>query len=149
VQGKEGRWTDEVFQVLDATPEDVIAQRDLYDRPPSLFKSWAKGNCVMIGDAVHPMMPNLGQGGCQAIEDAYILAQRLAAVKDRRDIPSTLQVHVCGGCLVHPWLHALGGCAMLWRLDGCQDVACRTRSRLSAPVWTAATRVQVAVWRSV
>ncbi len=104
VQGKEGRWTDEVFQVLDATPEDVIAQRDLYDRPPSLFKSWAKGNCVMIGDAVHPMMPNLGQGGCQAIEDAYILAQRLAAVKDRSDIPSTLQVPSCDGCLVRPCL---------------------------------------------
>ena len=91
MQGKEGRWTDEVFQVLDATPEDVIAQRDLYDRPPSLFKSWAKGNAVMIGDSVHPMMPNLGQGGCQAIEDAYVLAQRLGAVKDRGAIGKTLQ----------------------------------------------------------
>ena len=26
---------------------------------------------MLLGDAVHPMMPNLGQGGCQAIEDAY------------------------------------------------------------------------------
>jgi len=89
--GKEGRWSEEVFKVLDETPEDVIEQRDLYDRPPSLFKSWAKGNAVMIGDAVHPMMPNLGQGGCQAIEDAYVLAQRLAVVKDRKDVPSALQ----------------------------------------------------------
>jgi zeaxanthin epoxidase len=96
-----------VFKVLDETPEDVIEQRDLYDRPPSLFKSWAKGNAVMIGDAVHPMMPNLGQGGCQAIEDAYVLAQRLAVVKDRKDIPSTLQV-TASGCLVYPSLSRAG-----------------------------------------
>jgi len=81
-----------VFKVLEETPESVIAQRDLYDRPPSVLKSWAKGNTVMIGDAVHPMMPNLGQGGCQAIEDAYVLAQRLGAVTDRNNIPFTLQV---------------------------------------------------------
>ena len=64
-----------VFKVLDETPEEIIEQRDLFDRPPSVLKSWATGNVVMIGDAVHPMMPNLGQGGCQAIEDAYVLAQ--------------------------------------------------------------------------
>ena len=61
--------------MLDETPEEIIEQRDLFDRPPSVLKSWATGNVVMIGDAVHPMMPNLGQGGCQAIEDAYVLAQ--------------------------------------------------------------------------
>lgn len=44
-------------------------RRDLYDRLPEFFRSWADGNVVLMGDAVHPMMPNLGQGGCQAIED--------------------------------------------------------------------------------
>lgn len=78
--------------MLEETPDTIIEQRDLYDRPPSVLKSWAKGNTVMIGDAVHPMMPNLGQGGCQAIEDAYVLAQRLGAVKDRNTIGFTLQV---------------------------------------------------------
>jgi len=91
-QGKEGRWTEELFKVLEETPEDKIEQRDLFDRPPSVLKSWASGNTVMIGDAVHPMMPNLGQGGCQAIEDAYVLARRLSKVSDRRDIGLTLQV---------------------------------------------------------
>jgi len=90
-KGKEGRWSEEVFKVLDATPDDAIEQRDLYDRPPSLTKSWSKGHVTMIGDAVHPMMPNLGQGGCQAIEDAYILAERLGGLKSRSSIPSTLQ----------------------------------------------------------
>lgn len=36
---------------------------------------------MLMGDAVHPMMPNLGQGGCQAIEDAYELTRLLAASK--------------------------------------------------------------------
>jgi hypothetical protein len=47
--------------VLRNTPEDIIEQRDLYDRRPSVLKSWSKNGVTMIGDAVHPMMPNLGQ----------------------------------------------------------------------------------------
>ena len=52
------------------TTEEEIEQRDLYDRPPSVFKPWTQGNVALLGDAIHAMMPNLGQGGCQAIEDA-------------------------------------------------------------------------------
>lgn len=54
-------WTPEVFEVLDATPAASVEQRDLYDRWPEFFRSWAQGNVVLMGDAVHPMMPNLGQ----------------------------------------------------------------------------------------
>lgn len=36
-------------------------------------------------------MPNLGQGGCQAIEDAYVLSEKLAATKSTKDIDSSLQ----------------------------------------------------------
>ena len=61
--------------VLDNTPKESVEQRDLYDRSPELLRSWADGNVVLTGDAVHPMMPNLGQGGCQAIEDAYVLTE--------------------------------------------------------------------------
>jgi len=84
-------WSDEVMTVLDATPPDSVEQRDLYDRPPELLRSWADGNVVLIGDAVHPMMPNLGQGGCQAIEDAYVLTETLAATKTTDKIPQSLQ----------------------------------------------------------
>ena len=58
-------WSDEIMAVLDATPADSVEQRDLYDRTPELLRSWADGNVVCIGDAVHPMMPKLGQGRCQ------------------------------------------------------------------------------------
>lgn len=84
-------WTDEIHACFRNTPEGIIEQRDLYDRRPSVLKSWSKGAVTMLGDAVHPMMPNLGQGGCQAIEDAYVLANLLSEVDDKDQIPSALQ----------------------------------------------------------
>ena len=84
-------WSDEVFTVLDATPPESVEQRDLYDRGPELLRSWADGNTVLMGDAVHPMMPNLGQGGCQAIEDAYVLTENLAGCKTTGKIEDALQ----------------------------------------------------------
>lgn len=79
LKGLHAGWSDEVHTVLDATPEAAVEQRDLYDRRPELFRSWSDGAVTLLGDAVHPMMPNLGQGGCQAIEDAYVLAEILEA----------------------------------------------------------------------
>ena len=73
-------WTDEIHYVLDSTPAAAVEQRDLYDRWPEFFRSWSQKGVVLVGDAVHPMMPNLGQGGCQAIEDAYVLTECLREV---------------------------------------------------------------------
>jgi len=83
-------WSQEMFDVLDATDEEEIEQRDLYDRPPQIFKSWSDGCTTMLGDACHPMMPNLGQGGGQAMEDGFVLANLLSEVKSRSEVPSTL-----------------------------------------------------------
>lgn len=84
-------WSDEVMTVLDSTPPDSVEQRDLYDRAPELLRSWADGNVVLIGDAIHPMMPNLGQGGCQAIEDAYVLSEILEVTKSTDKLEGALQ----------------------------------------------------------
>ena len=54
-------WTKEIHACLDNTPDLIVEQRDLYDRRPSVLKSWSKGHVTMLGDAVHPMMPNLGE----------------------------------------------------------------------------------------
>ena len=91
IKGLHEGWSDEVMAVLDATPPDSVEQRDLYDRRPEFFRSWADGNVVLIGDAVHAMMPNLGQGGCQAIEDAYVLSQELANTKSTEKLENALQ----------------------------------------------------------
>lgn len=84
-------WTHEIHACLQNTPEEIIEQRDLYDRRPSVLRSWSKGHVTMLGDAVHPMMPNLGQGGCQAIEDAFVLTDVLCDVTDKKEIPDALQ----------------------------------------------------------
>ena len=64
--------------------------RDLYDRPPSVLKKWNDGRVALLGDAVHAMMPNLGQGGRQAIEDAAVLAEEIGATS-RSDLADALQ----------------------------------------------------------
>ncbi len=83
-------WSDEVFQLIDATPFDEVEQRDLYDRPPQV--TWATNRVCLLGDAAHPMMPNLGQGGCMAIEDAFVLGRELGRVDNERSaIPLALR----------------------------------------------------------
>jgi len=83
-------WSKDVHHILKATQEDEIQQRDLYDRPPSVLKPWHKNSVALLGDSVHAMMPNLGQGGCQAIEDAFVLAQELQSAETRSEISNKL-----------------------------------------------------------
>jgi 2-polyprenyl-6-methoxyphenol hydroxylase-like FAD-dependent oxidoreductase len=65
-----------VADLIEATNAGHIIQTDLYDLKPA--RGWAKENVCMIGDAAHPMTPNFGQGGAQAVEDAYVLANWLS-----------------------------------------------------------------------
>ncbi|CAK7337679.1 unnamed protein product [Dovyalis caffra] len=68
-------WCDNVVDLILATDEDAILRRDIYDREP-IF-NWGKGRVTLLGDSVHAMQPNMGQGGCMAIEDSYQLAMEL------------------------------------------------------------------------
>ncbi len=53
----------------------------LYDRPR--LRRWSHGPVTLLGDAAHPMLPFLAQGAAMAIEDAYVLAERLGQSPDR------------------------------------------------------------------
>ncbi|XP_028114090.1 zeaxanthin epoxidase, chloroplastic [Camellia sinensis] len=74
-------WCDNVIDLLLATDEDAILRRDIYDRAPTF--NWGKGRVTLLGDSVHAMQPNLGQGGCMAIEDSYQLAMELDKAWER------------------------------------------------------------------
>lgn len=61
-----------VEHVISQTQQEDIIHNDIYDLKP--ISRFAFGNMVLIGDAAHATTPNMGQGACQAIEDAVILA---------------------------------------------------------------------------
>lgn len=63
-------------EMLAAADESKIIRNDIWDFAP--ISSWHKGRVVLVGDAAHATTPNMGQGGCQAIEDAYALAEALS-----------------------------------------------------------------------
>jgi 2-polyprenyl-6-methoxyphenol hydroxylase-like FAD-dependent oxidoreductase len=67
----------DVRELLAATPAERVFRTDVHDRDP--LAGWSRGRVTLLGDAAHPMTPNLGQGGCQAIEDAIVLADALVA----------------------------------------------------------------------
>ena len=84
-------WSPEIHDLFDATNPEVVKRRDLYDRYP--FWGWTDKNVVLIGDACHPTMPNLGQGGAMAIEDGYVLGQELRGIKHTDEIASRLKAY--------------------------------------------------------
>lgn len=85
-----GKWCDKVVDLLDATPEDLILRRDIYDRIPIL--TWSKGRVTLLGDSAHAMQPNLGQGGCMAIEDGFQLALDLSKAAQQPSPPDLVKV---------------------------------------------------------
>jgi len=91
-------WDDFALELINATPEGDIKRRDLYDGAPlldtldpkRLLSPWSDGHVAICGDAAHPMMPNLGQGGCQSTEDAYRLVEELATAQSTQDLSRCL-----------------------------------------------------------
>jgi salicylate hydroxylase len=71
-------WHESLLRVF--TAGEVWYKWALYDRDP--IQQWTRGRVTVLGDAAHPMLPYLGQGACQAIEDGCVLAAALAARAD-------------------------------------------------------------------
>jgi len=64
-----------IQDLLNATRVDQLIWNDILDLKP--LKRFVYGNVVLLGDAAHATTPNMGQGACQAIEDAVVLGQCL------------------------------------------------------------------------
>lgn len=78
-------WGIPVPAIIAATPSTGILQNDISDLPA--LPTWVNHRVALLGDAAHAMTPNLGQGGCQAIEDALVLAK---SFQHYDDVPSAL-----------------------------------------------------------
>lgn len=86
VGGGIGGWPDPIPALLAAVPEDRVLRHDVYDLPP--LSTYVRGRAVLLGDAAHAMDPILGQGACQALEDAVTLADCLDATPDVDEAPA-------------------------------------------------------------
>ncbi len=67
------RWHRPIAEVIEATGDADLILHGVYDGPP--LRRWSAGRVTLLGDAAHAMTPSLGQGACQAIEDAVVVAR--------------------------------------------------------------------------
>ncbi|CAK7329464.1 unnamed protein product [Dovyalis caffra] len=89
VLSKLGNIPDHVRNSVEITQLDSIITSPLRFRHPweVLWGNISKGNICIAGDALHPMTPDIGQGGCSALEDGVVLARCLAeALKKRPNV---------------------------------------------------------------
>jgi 2-polyprenyl-6-methoxyphenol hydroxylase-like FAD-dependent oxidoreductase len=73
-------WHEPIATVAEAADESAILRNNVYYLDP--LPRWSHGRIVLVGDAAHATTPGVGQGAAQAIEDAVVLADRLAGSDD-------------------------------------------------------------------
>ena len=69
-----------IQDIIKSTKKEQINTAEISDLKPTNI--WFKENVCLLGDSVHATTPNMGQGACQAIEDAFVLSECL----DKYDI---------------------------------------------------------------
>lgn len=70
----------DILEMISKTQSENIILNDIIDLKP--MNNWTTENLCLIGDSAHATTPNMGQGGCQAVEDAYVIAKLLEKEKD-------------------------------------------------------------------
>jgi salicylate hydroxylase len=81
------KWHESLKRLFSAS--QVWYKWALYDRDP--IPQWTRGRVTVLGDAAHPMLPYLGQGACQAMEDGCVLAMALETMPE--DVPGALSLY--------------------------------------------------------
>lgn len=131
-------WPAQLGLAVAATPADRLIPFSIYAKPPP--KKLGQGRVICVGDAAHAMEPNLGQGGCQALEDAVALGvaardvapEAVLAVFERlrlRRIRQFVTLSRSAAFLAQSRNHALAGAARMmaraipqrvneWRVGG-------------------------------
>ncbi len=70
-----GGWADPVQRLIERLDPHTTARPEIHDVGP--IERYVRGRVVLLGDAAHATCPDLGQGGCQAMEDSLVLAESL------------------------------------------------------------------------
>jgi 2-polyprenyl-6-methoxyphenol hydroxylase-like FAD-dependent oxidoreductase len=70
-------WHEPILFLTQLVSPAAVLRHDVAELAAPL-RSFHQGRVALLGDAAHPMTPNLGQGACQAIEDAVVLARLVA-----------------------------------------------------------------------
>jgi len=83
-----GTWHEPIPGLLARAEPSAVLRHDVAELATPL-PCFHHGRVALLGDAAHPMAPNLGQGACQALEDAVVLS-RLAAGAGTDDLPAVL-----------------------------------------------------------
>lgn len=91
-----GAWHDPIPALLKRIDPDAVLRHDLYDLAAPLPR-YHRGRLAWLGDAAHAMTPNLGQGGCQAVEDAVVLAHLLSGA-GASGVPAALAAYSAARC---------------------------------------------------
>ncbi len=81
-------WFPPILEIIERG--ELVGRWDIYDREP--LETWCSGVTCLLGDAAHPMLPYLGQGGAQTLEDAVALVDALRDAS-RGDIPDALAIY--------------------------------------------------------
>lgn len=63
----------DIQNLIKATPKESLLLNDIIDLQP--INQWSKSKIALVGDAAHATTPNMGQGACQAVEDAFVLGK--------------------------------------------------------------------------
>lgn len=76
LRGRFSEFHRSVLDLLSVEPASEVIWNDIFDVPP--LHAYTRGRVVLLGDAAHAVTPDLGQGACQALEDAAVLSSLLA-----------------------------------------------------------------------
>lgn len=82
----------DILNIIAATAKEKIVVSDIFDLKP--INKWQDKNVCLVGDAAHATTPNMGQGACQAVEDAFTLGRLLNkgfAIEDTFEVYETLR----------------------------------------------------------
>jgi FAD-dependent urate hydroxylase len=79
-------WAPPISELIARLNPAGVARIPIHDVDP--LPTWTKGRMVLLGDAAHTMSPDLGQGGCQAMEDAWVLTHYLTSTT--HSVPNAL-----------------------------------------------------------